>query len=243
MLLTILVATILISALSLISVSALSLKESVLKEFVKFIVALSAGTMIGAAFLHLLPESAETLEVRTTFLVVLLSFVAFFVIEKVIHWHHCHQTGKHIHAINTAGHMNLIGDALHNFLDGLIIAAAFIVDFRLGLVTSLAVVLHEIPQEIGDFGVLIYSGWSKVRAIRANLLIALTMVLGGITGYFLVNEIAGIIPYITAFAAGGFIYISTTDLVPELRRENDLKKSFAYLACFMVGILIMYLTQ
>lgn len=238
MLIQILVATTLISLLSLVAVLLLSVKKNVLNSITHYLVALSAGTMIGAAFLHLLPESIEFIGSEVVFLVVLASFIGFFLIEKVIHWHHCHTVGKHEHPI---GYMNLTGDAVHNFIDGLVIAGAFSVDISLGIVTSLAVAMHELPQEIGDFGVLLHAGWSKLKATRANLLVSMTMILGGIVGYFLVDKVDFILPYLTAFAAGGFIYISASDLIPELKEEENLGISLGHIAVFVVGIALTML--
>jgi zinc and cadmium transporter len=236
MFIQILIATTLISALSLISIALLSLRKSLLSSITHHLVALAAGTMIGAAFLHLLPESTELLGTEMTFIVVLASFIAFFVIEKVIHWHHCHTVGKHKHSI---GYMNLTGDAIHNFIDGLVIAGAFTLDLNLGIVTSLAVALHELPQEIGDFGVLIHSGWDRWKAAKANILISLTMIVGGVAGYFLATHVETVLPYLTAFAAGGFIYISASDLVPELKEETNLTVSFTHLVVFLLGIILI----
>jgi len=137
--------------------------------------------------------------------------------------------------------MNLFGDVVHNFIDGLIISAAFITDVRLGIVTSLAIALHEIPQEIGDFGVLLYSGMEKKKALTANYLVALAVILGGIVGYFASIYVKPMIPYLLPFAAGGFIYIAASDLMPEIRKEESLKKSIASFGVFILGIVMMYL--
>ncbi len=238
MLIQILLATTLISLLSLVAVVLLSVRKTLLNSITGYLVALSAGTMIGAAFLHLLPESIEFLDSEVVFLVVLGSFIAFFLIEKVIHWHHCHTVGKHQH---TMGYMNLTGDAVHNFIDGLVIAGAFSVDTSLGIVTSLAVAIHELPQEIGDFGVLLHAGWSKLKATKANLLVSMTMILGGVVGYFLVEQTDFLLPYLTAFAAGGFIYISASDLIPELKEEERLGVSLGHIAVFVLGIALTML--
>jgi zinc and cadmium transporter len=139
--------------------------------------------------------------------------------------------------------MNLIGDSIHNFIDGLIMAASFVVSVPLGITTTIAIATHEIPQEIGDFAVLIYGGFSKRKAIVLNFVVALTAVLGGIVGYFVSNLIEDIVLYILPFAAGGFIYIAATDLVPEIRKELDMKKYMVTLFVFICGILIMWVTK
>jgi len=139
--------------------------------------------------------------------------------------------------------MNLFGDAVHNFIDGLVIAATFLTDIRLGIITSFAIALHEIPQEIGDFGVLLYSGFSRKKALFANFLVALTAVFGGIIGYFLSFQIENMTSYLLPFTAGGFIYIAASDLMPEIRKETSLRKSMLSFGVFLVGIAIMFLVK
>jgi zinc and cadmium transporter len=139
--------------------------------------------------------------------------------------------------------MNLVGDSLHNFIDGLVIAGAFLVDIKLGIATTIAIAIHEIPQEIGDFGVLIHAGFNKKRALVVNYLVALTVVLGGVVGYFLSFSLNSIIPYLLPFAAGGFIYIAASDLMPELRKETNLKRSISSFAVFILGIALMLLVK
>jgi zinc and cadmium transporter len=236
MLIYILAATLLVSAISLVSVLLLSLRRSVLTNLLEYLVALSAGAMMGTVFLHLLPESIEFIDPQTAFLVVLISFIVFFLIEKFIHWHH-HDTEDHKHSI---GHMNLTGDAIHNFTDGVVIAGAFLVDFNLGIVTSIAVALHELPQEIGDFAILLHSGWERKKAVLANIAVSLTMVLGGIAGYFLVTGMETVLPYLTAFAAGGFLYIAASDLVPEIKHQESSVKSILHVLAFLAGIVLVF---
>ncbi|RJQ13480.1 ZIP family metal transporter [Candidatus Parcubacteria bacterium] len=236
----ILLATFIVSLGSLIGIFTLRLQEERLSKILIFLVALSAGALLGGAFLHLMPEALEGLSGSAVFTITLLSFILFFFIEKVLHWHHCHKGHCDIHAF---GYLNLAGDAIHNFIDGVIIAAAFLVDIKLGLATSLAVALHEIPQEISDYGVLLYSGFSKYKALWANFMVALTAILGGVAGYFLATELESALPYLLAFAAGSFIYISTSDLIPEIRKEEDLKKSIKSFGVFLFGVLLMFATK
>jgi zinc and cadmium transporter len=139
--------------------------------------------------------------------------------------------------------MNLIGDSIHNFIDGLIISASFIVSTSLGLTTALAIAAHEIPQEIGDFGVLIYGGFKKKKAIILNFAVALTIVIGGVVGYLVSKNIKDTVVFLIPFAAGGFIYIAATDLIPEIRKETDIKKSMTTMVVFICGILIMWLIK
>ncbi|MBT3416656.1 ZIP family metal transporter [Candidatus Woesearchaeota archaeon] len=232
----ILLATLFVSLLSLIGIITISLKTKILKKILSFLIALSAGALLGGAFIHLIPESLETTTATTTFTFLLIGFILFLLIEKILHWRHCHDVECKVH---TFAYMSLFGDAAHNFIDGLIIAVSFMTNIQLGLTTTLAVTLHEIPQEIGDFGVLIHGGFSKLKALTYNFISALAAMAGGLIGFLLpVNNIAH---YLIPIAAGGFIYISASDLIPELRKETNLKKSMLNLLVFIIGISIMYL--
>ncbi|KKQ38430.1 MAG: Zinc/iron permease [Candidatus Roizmanbacteria bacterium GW2011_GWA2_37_7] len=236
----IIASTFLISLASLIGVFTLSIKEKTLSKFLLFLISLSAGALMGGAFLHLLPEASEKLNNGNMYPIVLFSFVLFFLIEKLLHWRHCHKKNCQVH---TFGYMNLFGDAVHNFIDGLVIASTFIIDVKLGIITSFVIALHEIPQEIGDFGVLLYSEFSRKKALLANFLVALTAVFGGIFGYFLSFQIENITSYLLPFAAGGFIYIAASDLMPEIRKEASLKKSMLSFGVFLLGLVIMYVVK
>lgn len=234
----ILLSNVAISLVSLVGLVALTVSKTHLNKWLIFLVAFSAGTMMGGAFLHLIPEAGAALSLGVVNRLVLCSFVAFFLVEKLLRWHHHHDFVADKHVL---GLMNLTGDAFHNFLDGLIIAAAFYTDMNLGFVTVLAVILHEIPQEIGDFGVLLHSGFSIGKALLANLLVALLAVLGGIVGFVWVSHVGSIAPYITAFAAGGFVYIATSDLLPEIRQENTGFRSWLSFLVFLAGVGLMVL--
>lgn len=236
-LLWILTSTFLISLISFIGVAVLALTKKLLNQIVLSLVALSAGALLGGAFLHLIPESLEALSIGTSSLFILLGFSLFFIVEKVLHWRHCHKGECKVH---TFAYMNLLGDAVHNFIDGLIIAASFIINIHVGLAASLAIILHEIPQEIGDFGVLIYGGVEKFRALFLNFLCAVTAVAGGITGFFISQSGISTV-WLLPFAAGGFLYIAATDLVPELLKEIHPKRIISTYIMFFLGILLMYL--
>ena len=191
---------------------------------------------MGGAFLHLIPEALENSTPITTFTFLLAGFILFLLIEKILHWRHCHDINCKVH---TFAYMSLFGDAAHNFIDGLIIAVSFMTNIQLGLTTTLAVALHEIPQEIGDFGVLVHGGFSKIKALMYNFISALAAIVGGLIGFLLpLNNMA---QYLIPIAAGGFIYISASDLIPELRKETNIKKSMLNLLVFIIGITIMYL--
>ncbi len=236
----ILLATFFVSLISFVGVICLALKENLLNKILLVLIGLSAGALMGGAFLHLLPEAVDKATGLDVYLYVLLGFILFFLIEKVLHWRHCHKGECDVH---TFQYMNLVGDSIHNFIDGMIMAASFIVSLPLGITTTIAISTHEIPQEIGDFGVLLYGGFSKKRAIMMNFLVALTAVLGGIVGFFVSSLIDNIVLFILPFAAGGFIYIAATDLVPEIRKELDMKKYMATRGVFICGILIMFVTK
>jgi len=233
----ILISTFLVSIISLIGILTLLLKQKLLEKILMFLVALSAGALMGGAFLHLIPEAIEKSTNSGVFIYVLIGFTVFFLIEKILHWHHCHKKNCPVHAF---AYMNLFGDSIHNFIDGLIIAASFIVNIPLGIMTTFAIALHEIPQEIGDFGVLIYGGFKKKRALFFNFLTALTAVIGGIIGYYLSTYTESFTIFLLPFAAGGFIYIAASDLIPEIKKEGVLKKSLANFGIFILGILIIY---
>lgn len=240
-LLSIILATVLISSGSLIGVLAISIKPKVLNRFLLPLVSLSAGTMLGAAFLHQLPESVEQLDVHLAFQLTLISFITFFLLERFLHWRHCHEEA-HL-TRHTIGYMNLLGDGIHNFIDGLLIAASFSAGDSLGFVAVLAIALHEIPQEIGDFGVLLHSGFSRTKALLANLAVSLTAVIGGLTGYLLSHSTTIFATHLIPIAAGGFIYIAASDLIPELKLGSTTKKTLANIVMFITGILVMTLVS
>ena len=222
-----------ISLISLVGIFTLSIKPKVLNKYLDALVSLSVGGLLGGAFLHLIPELAEeglTIELSGT---ILLGIVLFFILEKFVKWHHCHKA-EHTHL--SFSYMNLFGDALHNFLDGVIMAGAFMSGTGVGMATAVAVFLHEVPQEIGDFGVLLKGGFSRKKALAANFLIALTAFLGAGVAILLSVFIGGIIPYLVAIAVGGFIYIAGTDLIPELNKSQAPRDSFIQLVFILIGI-------
>jgi zinc and cadmium transporter len=237
-LLYIILSTFIISLGSLIGIFTLSIKDKSLEKVLLSFVSLSAGALIGGAFLHLIPKALSKSKELNVFIILLVGFTSFFFIEKLLHWRHCHSNKCEVH---TFSQMNLIGDGIHNFIDGLIIAASFVADTRLGVATSFAVAFHEIPQEIGDYGVLVYGGYKKYRALFLNLVCALTAVIGGIIGFFLSSHSKLALSFLLPFAAGGFIYIAASDLIPEMRKEKSLKRSMIHFSVFLLGIIIIYL--
>ena len=232
----ILSATIVVSLISLAGVFTLSMKKHLFDRVLILVVAFAAGGLIGSAFLHLLPEAIKEFGTGRTFPSALIGFCAFFLLERYFHWRHCHSENCDIHAFT---YLNLIGDGLHNFVDGMIIAASFVTDFNLGVVTTLAVIFHEIPQEIGDFGVLIYGGFTKAKALLFNFFSALAAVLGAVIGYLLSTLTKDITFFLISFTAGGFIYIAASDLIPELHKQKDIKRANAAFVSFILGLLFM----
>jgi len=231
-------SVVIVSLVSLIGIFALSIKVEKLKRILIFFLAFSAGALMGDAFIHLLPEIINEAGFGLNVaLYVLSGILLFFILEKVIHWQHCHMpiTKNHIHPF---AKMNLLGDSLHNFIDGLIIAASYMINVPTGIATTIAVVVHEIPQEIGDFGVLLHGGYTKGKALLLNFGTALLAVLGAIVA-LLMGSIDGIEVVLTGIAAGGFIYIAGSDLIPELHKETAISKSFGQIVAFILGILVM----
>ncbi|MBW2981561.1 ZIP family metal transporter [Candidatus Woesearchaeota archaeon] len=233
-------ATFLVSLIAFVGAAGLAIKTKILNKILLILVGFSAGALMGGAFIHLIPEAIEGTSLSVVFLWVLIGFSLFFLIERVLKWHHCHKGKCDVH---TLGQMNLIGDGVHNFIDGLIIAAAFLVNIPFGVVTTIAIISHEVPQEIGDFGVLVYGGFSKIKALIYNFLSALVAVIGAVAGYFLSALTNGFTSLLIPFAAGGFIYIAGSDLIPELHKERDLKKSILSYGFFIIGIIFMFIVK
>lgn len=231
------IATFLVSLISFIGVFTLGLKEKMLKKLILFLIALSAGALIGGAFLHLMPEVIKEFGGEEIFLFVIIGFSFFFFMEKLLCWRHCHDRKCEIH---TFAYLNLLGDGIHNFVDGLIIAVSFLSSIELGITTTIAIALHEIPQEIGDFGVLVYGGFKRVKALLMNFICAIIAIFGGIFGFFLNDYVPHLSYFLLPFGAGGFIYIAASDLIPEIRKERDLKKSLLVFIVFLIGIAIMF---
>jgi len=235
---SIIVGTGLISLLSLSGGLLLFFRKQLTDKLSIFLMAFAAGALMGTAFLHLLPEAIEGITSRNAFLFILAGFGMFFVIENILHWHHSHR-GEPTHS--SLGTLTLLGDGFHNFLDGMIIAAVFFIDIRLGFATTLAVALHEIPQEAAEFGILTHAGFSRARALLWNFLSSSTVVLGGIVSFLLAGIIGQWIVFFLLFAVGIFLYIAASDFVPEIRKEQSLPKSLGLLVTFAAGIFLMWL--
>jgi zinc and cadmium transporter len=231
------IASVLVSLLSLIGAVALIINDHFLKRIMIFLVAFAAGALIGGAFLHILPEAMENVQDTTQlFLYVVMGYLLFFILEKYLYWRHCHDAKCEVHMFN---YLNIIGDAIHNFNDGLIMGAAFMVDVKIGIAATLAIIFHEIPHELGNFMVLVYGGFSKGKALFFNYLSSLFAIVGTVAGYYLAAKISGFSNILLPVAAGGFIYIASCDLVPELHKEAG-RRSVITMVMFILGITLMY---
>ncbi len=238
-------STFLIAILAWVGIFTFALKEESFKKLLNLLVAFAAGTLIGVSFIHLIPEALH----NTTCghghssagpLLILAGFVFFFILEQYLHWHHCHRTPSE-HTKTPFSIMILVANGIHNFVDGILVGAAFLVNIPLGITTSIAVAAHELPQELGNYGILVYGGWERMKALTVNFGVSLIIVAGGITAYFS----AGILnpAYVVPFAAGGFIYIGAADLIPEIQRCGKMHKSLITLGVFLLGIVAMFLVD
>jgi len=230
----------LISAISLIGTALFLVRGALLEKLLVPLISISTGALLGDVFIHLIPEMAEEAEALPTALLIVLAGIVFsFAIEKSVHWRHCHilPSEQHHHPV---GLMNLLGDGIHNFIDGALIAGSFLVSTPVGIATTIAVALHEIPQEIGDFAVLLYSGYAKKKAVLWNLLSACAAIIGAVLVLVSSASLPVIGSYLLPLAAGNFIYIAGADLIPELHKETRLSHAFVQLLSMVGGILVMY---
>ena len=243
----------------------LLLPEDHRQEILPHGISLAIGALLTVAFWGLIPEAFEQVkpeQFQALSGMILVGILGFFILEKLLIWRHCHSGNcnahnegheeheheynhSHSHHHNThsqhvaAGTLILVGDAIHNFVDGVLIAAAFLTDVKLGIVTSLAVATHEIPQEVGDFAILLQSGYSKKKALIYNMLASLTTVIGGVLAYFSLEDLHATLPYFLTLAASSFIYIAVADLIPSLHRKTDIKTSLQQIALILTGVLLI----
>lgn len=238
--LLILISVSAVSLVSLFGVFLLLLRQDLLRRILSVLVSFSAGALLGDVFLHILPEMTEEPAVESMWLFVLGGILLSFALEKFLHWHHAHgmefEEDYHHHPV---GIMNLVGDVLHNAIDGLLIAGSYFVSVEVGIATTVAVILHEIPQELGDIGVLLYSGFSKAKALLFNLLTALSAVVAAVVVMVAGAESPAIAAVLVPLAAGNFLYIAGSDLIPELHKETAIGKSLVQVAGLFGGILAM----
>ncbi|MDR2219842.1 MAG: ZIP family metal transporter [Methylobacillus sp.] len=222
-------------------------------NWVSMLVSYAIGALLGAVFLEILPHAFEhSGDVKAVATTVLFGILLFFVLEKLVLWRHCHGDDCEAHAVPAHDHGNdhgrsglmiMIGDTFHNFVDGILIAAAFMTDFKLGAVTALAIIAHEIPQEVGDFLILLHSGYTKRQALVFNLLSSLATVLGGVIAYFALKSVQGWIPIILGFAAASMIYVAVADLIPGLHKRPELRATVQQVSLIALGIASIWFTE
>ena len=215
-------------------------------NYADYFVSFAVGTLLGAAFLEIIPHAYElSRDLHQISLIVLMGILVFFILEKLLVWRHCHGSHceNHSPVVNhdvKKGSILIIGDCFHNFIDGILIASAFIVDINLGLITALAIIVHEIPQEISNFSILINSGYSLSRTLLMNVITGFAMIIGAILAYFVLNDLEFLIPIILAFAASSMIYVAISDLIPSLHKKVEIKQTFQQTFSIFLGVLIIY---
>jgi zinc and cadmium transporter len=237
MLAWIIVGGLLMSAIALVGSLTVVLKPATLEKILLPLVALAAGTLLGGAFFHMIPEGSSALEPLSAAAWLVGGFAVFLAMEQFLHWHHSHGTAPS--GRKPVTYLILIGDAVHNFLGGLGIASTFLLDPRAGIIAWFAAAAHEIPQELGDFGVLVHGGWPKRRALTWNFISALTFPLGALLAYLAAQrfDVAGLV----LFGAGNFIYIAASDLIPEIKSQASLRAAISHFACFAAGLMLMFI--
>jgi zinc and cadmium transporter len=233
----------------------LLLPERYRDRLLPHLVSFAIGALLGAAFLALMPHALEgesSLEPHVAGLTILAGLLTFFMLEKMVLWRHCHSDHCEAHTPHEAfergrkkslASLILVGDGLHNFVDGILIAAAFMTDVHLGIVTSIAIATHEIPQEVGDFALLLHSGMSRLRAFVFNIISSLTTVFGALLAWFSLSSFQATVPYVLAVAASSFIYIAVADLIPSLHHRTRLRESLQQIALILSGVIIIYIAH
>lgn len=226
------------SAIALVGSVTLLLRPETLERIVKPLVAFAAGALLGGAFFHMIPAAAAVpgADLPTVFLWVSIGFVLFFALEQFLHWHHCHRESAS--CPKPLGVLILLGDGLHNFIGGLGVAGVFLVDVRLGIAAWLSAAAHEVPQELGDFGVLVHSGWSRRRALVYNLCSGLAFLAGSLVAFGAARSLD--VGFLVPFAAGNFVYIAASDLVPEVNRHERAAANALHLAAFVGGLALLW---
>lgn len=234
------ISVIIVSLVSLVGVFALSLKEEILRKYIFIFISLAVGALLGDAFIHLIPEAFESsTNTALVSILIVVGVLIFFILEKFLHWHHHGEDREEI-SIHPMGQLVLFSDGVHNFIDGIIIGASFMLSVPIGIATTIAVILHEIPQEIGDFAVLLHSGYTKTRALWLNFLSAVLALLGLAIVLILNQTEQTLTLWLPPLAAGGFIYIAVADLIPELHKTKEIKHSMLQIAGVIAGVLAMF---
>ncbi len=238
-----------VSLLSLVGIFAIALKKKTLDKMLFILLSFSAGSILGVAFLDLLPEAIELFGLENISVMVFyvtLGFLAFFFLERFVYWFHGHFHGyddEDVHekiTVKRFVYLNLIGDSIHNLVDGMIIAGSFLISTTMGIASTIAVMFHELPQEIGDFGVLVYGGLSRQRALFFNFLSALMAFLGLFIVYYLSTNIESFVGVLIAVGAGGFTYLAASELIPEIQKEEDLRRSIFQFILFILAVIMIW---
>ena len=230
-------AAILDALLGFVGVFSLWFSKKDINSITHILVAFAAGTLLGGAFFHLLPESIEEIDVGTSLALALAGFVLFMIVESFFHWHRCGEC-----KIHPFSYVMVVGDGIHNFLGGIILAASFLASMSVGIATTIAILAHELPQQLGIFGVLVKGGFARNKAILYSFAAQSTVILGAIVGYFLATETEAFVPLLVPFAAGNFIYIAAADLVPEMHKSEGSRKIVSILV-FLLGLFFMLLIK
>lgn len=229
-----------VSLISLAGIFFLALNKEPLKKLQLILVGFATGGLLGGAFFHLLPESFEIYRKPSNASIwIVIGFLLFFILERFLHWHHNHTSSFKNNAVKPFGIVNLLADMLHNFLDGILIAASYKYSFEIGMVTTVTVLMHELPQEIGDFGILIHAGFSRKKALVYNYLSACSAFIGAFIILLLDQPVVELSKLILPFAAGGFIYLAAADLIPELHTEKKVRRSFYQFIALLAGMSLL----
>lgn len=238
------VATILVSLSSFIGIFTISLNEKTLHRILTFLVAYSAGTILGAALFDLLPEAVELVDESIVYPIIAFGFLVFLLLERTLYWYHGHGHGHEEElkegVTKEFAYLNLIGDFIHNFIDGMIIAASFVNSVTVGIAAAIAVAFHELPQEMGDYGILVYAGIERRRALTLNFMAAASVIVGGIFGSYFLEMVENLEGYMVAFSAGAFIFLAASELIPEMHEEHDRKRALIQLVVLILGMLTIY---
>ena len=232
-----LASVLIVSAISLVGVFTLGINERWLKRALNYLIGFSAGALLGDVFIHVIPELSEVGFTPRIGMYFVAGIILFFLLEKYILWHHNH--GEHDESVHSTTYLTIVGDGLHNFIDGLLIAASFLADTQLGIATTIAVLFHEIPQEIGQFAILVHGGWSKTKALLYNFASALTSVLGALVVLVFAPQLEEAPTILLAFAAASFIYIAMSDIIPQLHKERKFGKSALQILSIIIGVAVM----
>lgn len=234
-----LISVLIVSLLSLLGLAVFPFGEEKIKKLLIWMVAFAGGTLLGDAFFHLIPQAYENGENIGVSFAMLGGILAFFVLEKFVHWHHCHDINCDEH--NSAfSYVIMIGDGVHNFIDGMIIAASYVINIPLGIATTMAVVFHEIPHEIGDFASMLYGGFGKFKALWYNFLAGIVAIAGAALVLVININAQSLAQYLIPFAAGGFIYVASADIIPELHKTKKPAHSLLQMFFIIAGMGIMY---